>query len=347
MMANRPLFGSLRAREGSKPRDAHAMRRKQLLYGLGGVVVIAIVAAVSVIVYVTPFGTDDHRAEFATSGQLRPGDEVRVAGIKVGDVDSVAVVGDHVEVKFTADSSVTMGAQTTADIRLSTAIGGHYLAITPKGSTRLGDNPIPREQTTTPYELTDVLTDSGQVVDKVDGTTARQTFAQVTQALRGRSDAAREIISDIEAVTTTLGDRDDDLDRAVQISEEYIGALNTGRAKLVGLLRLVGVLGYKVFAFRAEGVETVRSIAALFAFLEPPIDAFAGTIEPELQKVLGVVRTLGSNMGRVGTLLDQLTGIANQLGKALGLVVPGTTVDLSSKTVSAPSICIPTPDRRC
>ncbi len=327
-------------------RDAVAVRRRQVLFGLGGVVVIVIVAIVAGLLYVVPFGSSDVTAEFTSSGQIRAGDEVRVAGIPVGKVQSVEVVGDHVEIDFDVDDSVNLRDQTSADIRLSTAIGGHYLAVTPQG-TRPLDGHIPRDRTSTPYELTDVITDSGDVVDKVDAESARQTFAQVNLALRGRSDSVRDIISQVAQVTTTLGDRDDDLDRAIAVTEEYIGALNNGRAKLLNLLRLVGVVGYRFHGFREQGLETVRGVDALFAFLQPPVEALSGTIDPQIDKITAIVDRLKTTLTGSGPVLDKLTQIANQLGSALGVSGAAPTLDLSTTIVDAPALCIPTPDRRC
>ncbi len=337
-----PMFGPRAAIR----RDAVAVRRRQVLFGLGGVVVIVVVAVVAGLLYIVPFGSTDVTAEFTSSGQIRSGDEVRVAGIPVGSVQSVEVVGDHVEISFDVDDSVNLRDQTSADIRLSTAIGGHYLAVTPQG-TRPLDGPIPRDRTSTPYELTDVITDSGDVVDKVDAQTARETFAQVNLALRGRSDSVRDIISQVAQVTTTLGDRDDDLDRAIAVTEEYIGALNDGRAKLLNLLRLVGVIGYRFYEFREQGLDTVRGVDALFAFLQPPVEALSGTIDPEIDKVKAIVDRLRTTLTGSGPVLDKLTQIANQLGSALGVSGSTPTLDLSKTVVDAPALCIPTPDRRC
>ncbi|GAA1456273.1 MlaD family protein [Williamsia maris] len=334
------------ARRVAVRRDAVAVRRRQVLFGLGGVVVIVVVAVVAGLLYVVPFGSTDVTAEFTSSGQIRSGDEVRVAGIAVGSVQSVEVVGDHVEITFDVDDSVNLRDQTSADIRLSTAIGGHYLAVTPQG-TRALDGPIPRDRTSTPYELTDVITDSGDVVDKVDAQTARETFAQVNLALRGRSDSVRDIISQVAQVTTTLGDRDDDLDRAIAVTEEYVGALNDGRAKLLNLLRLVGVIGYRFYEFREQGLDTVRGVDALFAFLQPPVEALSGTIDPQIDKVQAIVDRLRTTLTGSGPVLDKLTQIANQLGSALGVSGSTPTLDLSKTVVDAPALCIPTPDRRC
>ncbi|GAA2052617.1 MlaD family protein [Williamsia deligens] len=333
-------------RDARPARTPDRRRRREVVVGLVGVAVLAVIALVCGLLYVMPPGEREYTADFASSGQLRPGDEVRVAGIRVGEVRDARVVGDHVEIRFGMDDSVRLGDRTGADIRLTTAIGGHYLAITPQGSQALRGH-IPRSATSTPYELTDVIADSGAVVEKVDAVTTRQTFAQVSQALAGRSDAAREIIGQIAAVTTTLGDRDDDLDRAIAITEEYIGALNNGRAQLVNVLRLVGLIGYRFYQFRFDALETIRGVDALFAFLEPPVSALSGTIDPEVDKVKKIVLSLRDRLAGSNPIINRLSELANEIGGILSTDGSTVDVDLAKTTVDAPALCIPVPGRGC
>ncbi|MBT0566574.1 MlaD family protein [Williamsia sp. CHRR-6] len=327
-----------------RPRDADVLRRRQIRIGLAGVVVGVVIAIVAAVVYTVPFGTAGYRADFSSSGQLHPGDEVRVASITVGEVQSVQVVGDHVEIGFSVDDSVRLGDATRAEIRLLTAIGGHYLAVLPQGNAPLRGHIT---ATTAPYELTDVIADSGAVVGKTNAATAQDTFTAVNQALRGRSGAVRQIIAQISDVTDTLGDNQADLDRAIRVTDEYVGTLDAGRAKLVNLLRLVGLLGYRFYEYRADTVATINGVGALFAFLQPPIDALDSTITPQFDKIVGIVDTLKTGMARTGPMLDQLTAIATQLGRALGVVTPGARIDLSGTTITGTGLCVPTLQRRC
>ena len=48
-------------------------------------------------------GGDTYYAAFEESGGLKPNDEVRIAGVRVGKVNSVELDGDHVRVDFKVD----------------------------------------------------------------------------------------------------------------------------------------------------------------------------------------------------------------------------------------------------
>ncbi|MDL9938891.1 MlaD family protein [Gordonia sp. ABSL1-1] len=344
---------------GPRQRDERSVERRQIRIGITGVLVAVALAVICGVVYLDPFGHRELVVSLESSGGLHTGDEVRIAGVTVGEVDAVTLHPDRVDVTLRVDDNLFIGDQTAADVRLLTAIGGHYLALRPAGSVALGANPIPRDRTTVPYTLADVIADSGEVVAKVDGVTISQTLEKVTAVLDGQPTAIGEIIADMRSLTTTVGDRGRDLDAAVALSEEYLGGLNAGRGKLVEMLRLIGFVGAKAYQVKAEGVETVRSIGALFAFVGKPVNAFTGTIEPPFAKVLGMLKRLQAQPARIDDLLAKLRAVVSDVGAALGL--PGRTpgLDMSSVILDAPSLtltprppgrrglCVPSPDRRC
>ena len=68
-------------------------------------------------------GGTTYRAAFSEAGGLKPGDEVRIAGVKVGKVTGVALEGDHVQVDFEIKGAPEFGTQTGASIRIKTVLG--------------------------------------------------------------------------------------------------------------------------------------------------------------------------------------------------------------------------------
>lgn len=343
-------------------RDERSLRRRQICVGLIGVAVAVLLTVTCGVIYLDPFGHRSVTLQLTTSGGLRDDDEVRVAGVKVGVVEGVTLHPDRVDVRLRIDDGVRLGEATSADVRLLTAIGGHYVALHPSGRYSLPHNTIPMDRTSVPYTLTDVIADSGDVVDKVNGVTIAQTLQKVTAVLDGQPDAIRDIIAETRELTTTVGDHRDDLDAAVALSDEYVAGLTTGRAKLVEMLRLIGFVGAKAYQVKAEGVETVRSIGALFAFIGKPVYAFTGTIEPPMQKVFSIFRTLRTQPARIDDLLAELRSIVTRIAQAMGVHTADADVDASSILIDAPSItlrpdmigsrhdgglCVPSAERRC
>src|SRR6266536_5578052 len=76
-----------------------------------------------------------YSAQFSEAAGLRPDDEVRVAGVKVGTVSSVGLERDHVKVTFRVKHAF-IGDQSTLAIKIKTLLGAKYLAVDSLGDAR-------------------------------------------------------------------------------------------------------------------------------------------------------------------------------------------------------------------
>src|SRR5687768_16179883 len=70
-----------------------------------------------------------YKAAFTEAAGLRPHDEVRVAGVKVGKVTDVELDGDKVLVHFRVKNA-DFGQTSRADIRIKTVLGRKFLMLT-------------------------------------------------------------------------------------------------------------------------------------------------------------------------------------------------------------------------
>ena len=98
----------------------------------------------------------EYRAEFTDAAGLVSGEEVRVAGIKVGTVTGIKLgrgAPARVVVTFTV-KGVDLGRRTSAGIEVKTLLGQHFLSVTPAGRGKLGSGGlIPLSRTTTPVNI--------------------------------------------------------------------------------------------------------------------------------------------------------------------------------------------------
>src|SRR6266705_222937 len=76
-----------------------------------------------------------YSAAFSEAAGLKPNDEVRVAGVKVGTVSSVGLEGNHVKVTFRVKHAF-IGDQSTLSIKIKTLLGAKYLAVDSVGDTK-------------------------------------------------------------------------------------------------------------------------------------------------------------------------------------------------------------------
>src|SRR3954453_9988451 len=127
-------------------------------------------------------GGTSYHALFTDAGGLKPGDDVRIAGVKVGKVTAVELDGAVVRVGMKV-SGVHVGPATKADIKIKTLLGQKYVALTPSGAGALqGDIPVVR--TTTPLDVTAAFNGLGEREGKIDTKQLATAFDTLSSAFK-------------------------------------------------------------------------------------------------------------------------------------------------------------------
>ena len=203
-------------------------------------------------------GGDTYYAAFSEAGGLKANDEVRVAGVRVGKVQSVELAGDHVRVEFNVEDGVEFGPDTGANIKVKTLLGAMYLALVPSGSGQMEEeSEIPVSRTTSPYDVVDAFSGLAETSDRIDTdqlTQSLDTLAALMKdtpeefqgALRGMSDlsqniAARDeqlnaLLGNMQKVSKVLADRNGDLVTLMEDGDKLFRALVARREAVHNLL---------------------------------------------------------------------------------------------------------------
>ncbi len=78
-------------------------------------------------------------AEFSEIGGLKPGDEVRISGVKSGSVAAITLIPESflASVEIRVDSTVKLPKDTSSRISSESLLGGTFLALDPGGEEEL------------------------------------------------------------------------------------------------------------------------------------------------------------------------------------------------------------------
>lgn len=252
--------------------SARAGRRRSLRGPLLVLVLFCTVGIVSTFVIVNTLtdpvrGTPRHySAEFTSAEGLGAGDQVTVAGVHVGTVDSVvradgpdgtarAVVG------FSVNTGVRLDSGVAASIRYGDMLGVRYLSLTaplePSGRALHAGERIPLERTADPIDLTAIFNgfkplfealDPGQVnslarsiVDAFGGEagsirTLLTRVADVTEDLDGHREAISRVVTGLGSLAGTMDERGPELIELIDGLDRLGGTLADRNAELIGLL---------------------------------------------------------------------------------------------------------------
>ena len=202
-------------------------------------------------------GARAYTAQFADVSGLREGNMVRVAGVEVGKVTSIAVNDDAtVRVEFTADPAAVLTGGTRAEVRYDDLIGGRFMALVqgPGPTTVLEPGQtIPIERTRPALDLDSVtggfrplfralepdqINDlSGQLIDVVQGegptiASFLSRAAAVSNTLADRDVLIGQVVDNLNVLLGTLGGQSDQLDKAVTSLSDLVHGLAERRTDI-------------------------------------------------------------------------------------------------------------------
>ncbi|MDN4159848.1 MCE family protein [Nocardioides abyssi] len=224
--------------------------------------------------------TRDYRAVFVDATGVVKGDDVRVAGVKVGTVDDVEVVDrTRARVSFSVDEDVALSEATNASIRYRNLVGQRYISLTQgigatdeleEGSTIPVDRTSPALDLTVlfngfkplfqalspddinklSYEIVQVFQGEGGTLEGLLASTA-----SVTQTLADRDQVIGDLISNLDRVLKRLGDRDDQLSELIVNFRQFVGGLKTDRQAILSSLDQISALSDET-ADLVKGIRT-------------------------------------------------------------------------------------------
>jgi phospholipid/cholesterol/gamma-HCH transport system substrate-binding protein len=185
-----------RRRQFTLTRAAERLDRHHLALGLG-VAALAVVAGVISVMAIDglPFSNPDHVRAIvpADAPIVRPGDEVRVGGQRVGEVRDVDSTEQGRRVSMDVDG-VAMRRDASATVRLRGLAGAVYIELNPGQGSRAPDGwTIPAARTGTGTQLTDVVA----AFDRKTRGALSQSLVAYGAGMAGRGQDLNQALSDL------------------------------------------------------------------------------------------------------------------------------------------------------
>ncbi len=231
--------------------------------------------------------TNTYSAMFTDVSGLKDGDDVRVAGVRVGRVDKIELVGTTAEVTFRVQRDQVLYTDTIASVVYQNIIGQRYLGLSQGADadrTPLPDRgQIPQERTNPSFDISYLLNGFEPLFTLLDPEDVDNLTNALVQALQGDTGAVLSLTTQASVLAETLAGPD-------QVLGDLIGNLNQLTTNLAAqetnlqtmISETRGVMA--VLAQRREAlVASVGSINATVARLATIVD----TITPDVQEFVG------------------------------------------------------------
>ena len=291
---------------------------------IGTIVLVAIAALVYFWGDLPGIRGATYEAEFSEAAGLRPDDEVRVAGIKVGEVKDVELDVDRVLVTFRVDDT-WIGDHTTAAIKIKTLLGRKFLALHPTGGDEQDPNQrIGLDRTATPYDVTQAFEGLASTVGEIDTAqladsfrTISDTFADspdhvrsaldgltaLSQTISSRDTQLAQLLSNTRQITTTLAGTNDEFSKLLDDGELLLTELNNRRTAIHDLLTGTTDLAEQLSGLVADNQRQLGPALAQLEQVTDILTKYGAQLDRSLQLAGPYFRTL-NNIAGSGRWLD-------------------------------------------
>jgi len=264
-------------------------------------------------------GKKEFRAEFVDATGVVKGDDVRIAGVKVGSVEEIEIVDEtHARITFTVEEGTELNESTHAAIRYRNLVGQRYISLTQDvGEAENLDEgaTIPVERTSPALDLTvlfngfkplfqalspdDVNKLSYEVVQvfQGEGGTLEGLLghtASITQTLAAKDQVIGDLIDNLDFVLDHVADRDDQLSELIVNFRTLVSGLKDDREAI--LTSLDGISALSV-----QTAQLVKGIRPSFVEDVKQLRRFAGNVDrnkAELDRALQVLPIKLEKVGR-------------------------------------------------
>ncbi|OXM46170.1 MCE family protein [Amycolatopsis alba] len=269
--------------------------------------------------------TVGYTARFTDATSVNPGDEVRMSGVRIGQVESIGVVERRLaDVRFSIENKRRLTAGATVTIRYRNLVGQRYLSIDPgpDGPGALDEGAlIPPERTKPALDLTalfngfkplfqalspnDVNQLSFEIVQVLQGEGSTidsllEHTASLTNTLAGKDEVIGQVVGNLNTVLDTLNSQGDQFDKLVDVTAQLVSGL-AGDAEPIGqAIGGLGELTTSTAGLLQEGraplkasIDTLGDLSKNLADNTPVFEQFLANLPKKLDR-MGAMVSYGS-----------------------------------------------------
>ncbi|MGH8860780.1 MAG: MCE family protein [Jatrophihabitantaceae bacterium] len=262
--------------------------------------------------------TRNYKADFTDAAGLNVGDDVRIAGVRVGTVSDIKIVKhDIAEITFSVEKSQPLPSSSQIKLRYRNLVGQRYIDIGQGAgdSTKMQDpgTPIPTSRTTPAVDLTLLFAGfkplfeglaadqinqlSSDIISTLQGEGGSlealfNTLGDLTNALANKDKLIGAVVDNLSTVLDTIGQRDTELSNLIVQLQGFISGLADDRKTIGNAL---------------DGINKLSTnTAGLLTQARAPL-------ANDIKDITGLVGVLNRNSGTIQFVLNELPATVGPL----------------------------------
>jgi len=328
------------------------------------VVTVLLTGVLATTIANTNFGaTQGYRAKFTDASGLQAGDDVRISGVKVGQVEQIGVdegERNYAEVRFVVESGYRLPSLATATIKYRNLVGQRYLSLgtdVSSGGVLAPGDTIPPERTKPALNLTVLFNGFKPLFKALDPKAVNQLSAEIIQVFQGEGGTITSLLSHTASITSSIAGKDKVIGEVIGNLNQVLDTVNARGPQLGDLIdqtqRLVSGL--------AEQRKPIGDAVGALGDLTTATSGLLADARPAVQQDVTELGKLANNLNDSQPLIEHLLQVLpGNLEKFTRTLSYGSwfnyylcgiegTVGISSLDVTLPLVPIPGTQRapRC
>lgn len=230
--------------------------------------------------------TNSYTAVFTDVSGLRTGDDVRMAGVRVGRVDAVTLDGTFARVAFRIDSDQALYGNTKAAIIYQNIIGQRYLGLSlgDHGEPRvlLSGDEIPVENTEPSFDISILLNGFEPLFSVLDPQQIDNITTAMVKALQGDSGSITTLVSQTSTLAASFAGPDQILGEIIVNLDGIVHNLALQSTNVDAMITQASAIFEQLAARREEMVDSLDSIAVI----ANQVATLSSDVAPDLNELL-------------------------------------------------------------
>ena len=295
--------------------------RNPVVVGAVSLVVLAMVLVAALRADDLPVigGGDTYHAMFTEAGGLKVNDEVRIAGVRVGKVDEIALAGDEVRVSFKVDDAADFGPETRAAIKVKTILGSMFLALEPAGGGQLDEGAtIPAARTSSPFDVVEAFEGLASTSEQIDTDQLAESLTTLADLTRNTPDEFRGALSGLSRLSANIAEKDTQLNTLLVNLERVSTVLDERDEDIIALMEDSDVLFRALVARRDAVHDLLVSSTRLSKELTTLIRQSREDLKPALAHLENVIAVLNKNEDNLDSSLRLMAPFYRVFANTLG-----------------------------
>ncbi len=238
---------------------------------------------------------------FSDASGLRTGDDVKLAGVKVGRVTDIEVdrPSGNVRVSWVINDGIEVGNEAGAEIALASLLGAKHIRINDPvaGDMMMDELPgeqrvVPLERTKVPFDLFELTRVATEGIQELETDKLNDFLVDLADITDGKAATLDDLLTGIREVGSAINDRDQEfdalLDQADRLSatladkdDEIISLLDTSQQ----ILDLIVERRNDLAIVLGESADAVQELNRVISDNKAQIDGILDSLSPTLDVV--------------------------------------------------------------